>query len=201
MLAYDEESGEKAYKPVVQLFRNTTKEWYHVHVNGEEIICTGGHPFYVLNAAADRQKVNYESQPQSAIGAWMCARQLKITDKVLLSDGSCATIEAIEVEKLAVPQTTYNFEVAESHTYYVSNSKVLVHNKCVAEDGDYKAIVNENNETEAPHAHILKNGRRVSKVDSGASIVKGSQEKGVLHFISKHKKEIIKGIKEFYPRR
>lgn len=97
--------------------------------------------------------------------------------------------------------TTYNFEVAESHTYYVSNSKVLVHNKCVAEDGDYKAIVNENNETEAPHAHILKNGRRVSKVDSRASIVKGSQEKGVLHFISKHKKEIIKGIKEFYPRR
>ncbi len=37
----------------------TTKEWYHVHVNSEEIICTGGHPFYVLNAAADRQKVNY----------------------------------------------------------------------------------------------------------------------------------------------
>ena len=42
----------------------------------------GGHPFYVLNIAADRQKVNYESQPQSAIGAWICARQLKITDKV-----------------------------------------------------------------------------------------------------------------------
>ena len=49
VLAYDEESGKKAYKPVLQLFRNTTKEWYHVHVNGEEIICTGGHPFYVLN--------------------------------------------------------------------------------------------------------------------------------------------------------
>lgn len=126
MLAYDEESGKKAYKPVLQLFRNTTKEWYHVHVNGEEIICTGGHPFYVLNVAADRQKVNYESQPQSAIGAWICSRQLKITDKVLLSDGSSAIIEAIEVEKLAVPQITYNFEVAESHTYYVSNGKVRV---------------------------------------------------------------------------
>lgn len=25
--AWDEESGKKAYKPVVQLFRNTTKEW------------------------------------------------------------------------------------------------------------------------------------------------------------------------------
>lgn len=103
--------------------------------------------------------LSFQTLSENSNGAWICANQLKITDKVLLSDGSCATIEAIEVEKLAVPQTTYNFEVAESHTYYVSNSKVLVHNKCVAEDGDYKAIVNENNETEAPHAHILKNGR------------------------------------------
>ena len=48
---YDEETGEKAYKPVVRLSRNTTKEWYHIRVNGEEIVCMGGHPFYVLNIA------------------------------------------------------------------------------------------------------------------------------------------------------
>ncbi len=51
VLAYDEETGEKAYKEVVRLFRNETKEWYHIHVDGEEIVCTGGHPFYVLNIA------------------------------------------------------------------------------------------------------------------------------------------------------
>ena len=45
--AYDEETGESDWKPVVRLFRNKTKEWYHVFVEGEEIICTGGHPFYV----------------------------------------------------------------------------------------------------------------------------------------------------------
>ena len=50
VLAYDEETGEQAYKPVTRLFRNTTEEWYHIRVNGEEIVCTGGHPFYVLNA-------------------------------------------------------------------------------------------------------------------------------------------------------
>lgn len=50
VLAYDEETGEQAYKPVTRLFRNTTEEWYHVKINGEEIVCTGGHPFYVLNA-------------------------------------------------------------------------------------------------------------------------------------------------------
>lgn len=37
-------------------------------------------------------------------------------------------IEAIEVEKLAVPQTTYNFEVADFHTYFVGENPVCVHN-------------------------------------------------------------------------
>lgn len=131
VLAYDETTGEQAYKPVVQLFRNTTKEWYHIHVNGEEIVCTGGHPFYVLNATAARKIVNYEGQPQNAKGAWICANELKVSDKVLLSDGSCAIIESVEVEKLSEPETTYNFEVSDAHTYYVSDSKVLVHNICV----------------------------------------------------------------------
>ena len=39
-------------------------------------------------------------------------------------------IEAIEVEKLAVPQTTYNFEVADFHTYFVGENPVCVHNLC-----------------------------------------------------------------------
>ena len=33
--------------------------------------------------------------------------------------------------KLAAPETTYNFEVADFHTYYVGSNGVLVHNnKC-----------------------------------------------------------------------
>lgn len=130
VLAYDETTGEQAYKPVVQLFRNTTNEWYHVHAGGEEIICTGGHPFYVVNAVADRQTVNYEGCPENVNGAWICAGELKVCDKVLLSNGTTAIIEAVEVERLSKPETTYNFEVADSHTYYVSDSKILVHNMC-----------------------------------------------------------------------
>ena len=128
--AHDEQTGEQAYKPVLQLFQNTTKEWYHVHVNGEEIICTGGHPFYVVNAEANRLKVNYGGRPENANGVWICANQLQIGDKVLLSNGNSAIIESVEVEKLSEPETTYNFEVADFHTYYVSDSKVLVHNMC-----------------------------------------------------------------------
>ena len=59
----------------------------------------------------------------------------------MLSDGKEVIIE--DVEELTQAETTYNFEVEDFHTYYVSEKKVLVHNKCVAEDGDYKAIVNQ----------------------------------------------------------
>ena len=50
---------------------------------------------------------------------------------MLLSSEVCAIIEAIQVEQLEAPETTYNFEVADFHTYYVTKSNVLVHNMCV----------------------------------------------------------------------
>ena len=130
VLAYDEQTGEQAYKPVVQLFRNETTEWYHIRASAEEIICTGGHPFYVLNAAAGRRKVNYEGCPENAKGTWICADELRSGDELLLADGTIVAIEAVTAEKLSEPETTYNFEVADFHTYYVSDCKVLVHNKC-----------------------------------------------------------------------
>ena len=49
---------------------------------------------------------------------------------MLLSSGTCAIIEKLEVETLEQAETTYNFEVADFHTYYVSESNVLVHNTC-----------------------------------------------------------------------
>lgn len=82
----------------------------------------------MLDAAADRQTVNQEGQSENTKGAWICVNELKVCDKVLLSNGTTAIIEAVEVEKLSKPETTYNFEVAASHTYYVSKSNVLVHN-------------------------------------------------------------------------
>ena len=201
VLAYDEATGEKAYKPVVQLSRNTTKEWYHIRVNGEEIVCTGGHPFYVLNAEEDRKIVRYEGVNSDKKGRWIEAKELKTSDKLLLFDGTYAIINSVTVETLENPETTYNFEVEDFHTYFVSDSNVLVHNKCVAKDGDYQAVVNELNENEAPHAHILKNRKRIAVVDANGDIIKGSKQRGVVQFVSKHKSEIIDGIKKFYPKR
>ena len=144
VLSYDEETGEQAYKSVVRLFRNETKEWYHIHVNGEEIVCTGGHPFYVLNVEKDRNTVRYEGTKSDTKGKWVTAKKLKLSDKLLLSDGSCAIIEAITVEQLEIPETTYNFEVADFHTYYVSDSKILVHNDCSSDKKALVEIIKEN---------------------------------------------------------
>lgn len=53
---------------------------------------------------------------------------MAIGTKLLLSTGVCAIIEAIQVEQLETPETTYNFEVEDFHTYYVGEQRVLVHN-------------------------------------------------------------------------
>ncbi len=82
------------------------------YIDGEEIECTGGHPFYVEGKG------------------FIPAKELKSGDKCLLSTGEDVTIEKVEVENLTEAETTYNFEVADFHTYYVTEKDVLVHNKC-----------------------------------------------------------------------
>ena len=111
VLAYDEETGEQAYKPVVQLFRNESKDWTGVTVDGKETISTPGHKYYL---------------PETK--AWVSAEELKVGDEVLTSDGEYATIEAVRPIHYETPQTTYNFEFEGFHTYYFGNG-VLVHNK------------------------------------------------------------------------
>ena len=118
VLAYDEETGKQAYKEVVRLFRGKTDEWYHVFVEGEEIVCTGGHRFYVEGKG------------------FVEAKDLTEEDKLTLSDGSQVKIEKIEKEELAKAETKYNFEVKDFHTYYVTENDVLVHNTCQLDPND-----------------------------------------------------------------
>ena len=64
----------------------------------------------------------------------ICAKELKVHEQVLTTDVICVIIKEIQVEQLATPETTYNFEVEDYHTYYVTESKVLVHNKCIFDE-------------------------------------------------------------------
>ena len=110
--ATDPETGETALKEVVRLFRNETEEWIHVTVNGEEIICTPEHPFY------------------SPVKGQTSAIDLRAGDILVMLNGEYVVVEQVQHELLESPETTYNFEVEDFHTYYVGDTEVLVHNKC-----------------------------------------------------------------------
>lgn len=110
--AHDPETGETALKEVVQTFRNEANELVHVTVNGEEIICTPTHPFYV------------------PVKGWTAACELRAGDRLQLVNGEYVVVEQVQHEILESPVTVYNFEVSDFHTYYVGDTGVLVHNKC-----------------------------------------------------------------------
>ncbi len=129
VLSYNEQTGKQEYKRVLRLFRNETKEWCHVFVDGEEIISTPGHKYYLPENTYNRER-NEKLEHQSYAGLtekWVSAKNLKAGDKVLFSDGRYGVVEKVEIEKLESSETTYNFEVEDFHTYYVG-AGVLVHN-------------------------------------------------------------------------
>ena len=110
--AENPETGEKELKQVVQTFVNETDELVHVYVNGEEIITTPEHPFYVPNKG------------------WTSAIELRAGDVLVLQNGEYVVVEKIQHEILENSVTVYNFEVEDFHTYYVGDSSLLVHNVC-----------------------------------------------------------------------
>ena len=110
--ATNPETGETALKEVVQIFRNEASELVHVTVNGEKIVCTNEHPFYV------------------PVKGWTAACQLRAGDRLQLVNGEYTIVEQVQHEILEAPVKVYNFEVEDFHTYYVGEESVLVHNKC-----------------------------------------------------------------------
>ena len=139
--AHNPDTGETELKEVVQTFVNETNELVHIKVNGEEIISTPTHPFWV---------------PEKG---WTDAIQLRAGDRLQLLNGEYVVVEQVQHELLESPVTVYNFEVEDFHTYYVSDSAVLVHNKCVVNQNGVKVEVRTREDPRhIPHAHVSGNG-------------------------------------------
>lgn len=105
-----------------QIFENKSNELVHVFVNGEEIITTPSHPFYVPKLG------------------WTSAIKLRAGDILVLSNGEYVVVEAVQHEIFESPVKVYNFEVEDFHTYFVGECSVLVHNTCVTE-ADNKTLI------------------------------------------------------------
>ena len=112
MLAEDPETGELAYKEVVRTFVRDTDKTVHVRTDGIEIETTSEHPFWVEGKG------------------FVNAGSLQQGDMLRLSTGENARIESVWEEVLEEKVLVYNFEVADFHTYFVSELGVLVHNVC-----------------------------------------------------------------------
>ena len=139
--AHNPDTGETELKEVVQTFVNETNELVHIKVSGEEIISTPTHPFWV---------------PEKG---WTDAIQLRAGDRLQLLNGEYVIVEQVQHEILEAPVTVYNFEAEDFHTYYVSDSAILVHNKCVVNQNGVKVKVRTREDPRhIPHAHVSGNG-------------------------------------------
>ncbi|WP_295090453.1 polymorphic toxin-type HINT domain-containing protein, partial [Ruminococcus sp.] len=110
VLSADEKTGERGFKKVVETYVRETMKLVHLIVNGEEIVTTEGHPFYVKELG------------------FVKAAELSEGDILTDSKGGEMPIEFIKTETTDSPVTVYNFQVEEYHTYFVSDTGILVHN-------------------------------------------------------------------------
>lgn len=111
----DEKTHAIAWKPVTQLFQydddRTTFELVVQRENGlpETFEVTNNHPFYVLDTG------------------WVDSGNLKQGMK--LTSYKNNVFEVKSLTPLDRSPVTYNFEVADFHTFFVGNSEVWVHNQ------------------------------------------------------------------------
>lgn len=110
VISTDPETFETAEKTVLETYIREDSKLIHLMINGEEIITTETHPFYVKN----RGFVN--------------AGELAIGDELLDSNCNVLLVENHSVELTDEPVTVYNFQVEDFHTYHVGKCRLLVHN-------------------------------------------------------------------------
>ena len=103
VLAKDVETGELAYKPVLQVTVRPPKELTTLRFGDETIVCTGGHRFW-----------------RSGSG-WIKARDL--TPQMLLHTVTGNT--PVWSAKKGSTAETYNLVVADFHTYFVGKTGML----------------------------------------------------------------------------
>src|SRR5262249_54321590 len=105
VIAQNPESGELAYKPVIDLTTRPKTALIETHLGETVIRSTAGHPFWVSGKG------------------WQMAKELKAGQWLHTASGE-VQIDSAESSDEAV---CYNLVVADFHDYFVGKAKVLVH--------------------------------------------------------------------------
>jgi RHS repeat-associated protein len=137
--SYDEVSGAVVTQEVVHLIQGD-KEHEIITLDTsdtESIRVTAGHPFYV---AANDDK-------------WVPAKALKLGDELVNSAGGLIPVARFNTEVSA--EKVYNLTVANTHTYYVGEQKLLAHNSTCRIPHRAKPRIEQGNDKEG-WIHIQK---------------------------------------------
>lgn len=169
--AWDEYSGNVALKQVVETYVNETDELVHVFVNGKEIVTTPAHPFY------------------SPVKGWTDAVHLRAGDILVLVNGEYVVVEKVQHELLESPVKVYNFQVEDYHTYYVSDSGVLVHNTCgrTGKQARLRKLADDDKLSSALRAEIKQDMKLVAQ--GRRSTIRVPQGYNLAHKIGKSAKD------------
>ncbi len=107
--AADEETLEVSLQPVLETYIRETANLVHITINGENIISTFDHPYFVKGKG------------------FVSAEKLWIGAELVDNNGNTLFIEQIYRETLDnQTQTVYNFKVDKFHSYFVGGTSILV---------------------------------------------------------------------------
>lgn len=119
--SYNIYANKMEWKPVLETYTNYTNSLVRVNFsNGDSILSTATHPYYVLSS-----------------NAYISAGQLKAGDELLSINGELF-VTSIEEICLTLEIPVYNFHVADNNNYLVDDSSVLVHNSCKHQGSEWK---------------------------------------------------------------
>ena len=137
VISTDPETMETSPKTVLETYIREVTTLVHLTVNGEEIVTTVDHPFYVKNQG------------------FIKAGELIVGDELLDVNGNVLLVENFAVELTDEPTTVYNFQVEDFHTYYVGKNGILVHN------ADYSTVVTPDMENKILEGERVGSSNRI----------------------------------------
>ena len=114
VVSYNEETACFEYQTVEYVTTNETYTTIQIITDDGDYESTGEHPYYTERG-------------------WVEADDIEVGERLLSSDG-WIVVNDIIVNNYDSPITTYNFSVANTHTYLIGNEGIVVHNRCNARD-------------------------------------------------------------------
>lgn len=124
VISTDPDTLETSEKTVLETYVRKVDKLVHLVINGEEVITTDNHPFYVQGRG------------------FIEAGRLLVGDKLVSVNGDDLLIEKYKIEEFEISVNVYNFQVENSHTYFVGRNTVWVHNtECKVSDNRRRHIL------------------------------------------------------------